>query len=317
TIENITDKIRQRAIEIGFLKCGFSKSKHLNEQEPKLIEWLKEKRHGEMSYMENNLEKRTNPSLLEEGTQSIISVLLNYFPKENQERENQWVISKYAYGKDYHYIMKDMMHQLLLYIQELIPKANGRLFVDSAPVLDRAWAVEAGLGWIGKNGNVISKEHGSFFFIGEILLNQSLQYDQKYTKNYCGKCTRCIDACPTQAIYAPQKVDARKCLSYATIEYRGNEIPEQIKGKLQNRLYGCDICQDVCPWNVQNATPTKIEAFDPIITKECYTESYWEEMTNGTFKKKYRSSAIMRAGLKQIRRNIQWIKSEIKEPKTE
>ncbi|QZT35787.1 tRNA epoxyqueuosine(34) reductase QueG [Halosquirtibacter xylanolyticus] len=312
TIEETTHKIRNKAIELGFLACGFSQSKHLNEHEPRLINWLKEHRHGEMSYMANNLEKRVNPSLLEDGTKTIISVLLNYYPSIDQESDNKWVISKYAYGKDYHYIMKDMLNDLLLFIQQLIPEAKGRVFVDSAPVLDRAWAVESGLGWIGKNGNVISKEHGSFFFIGEILLNHTLKYDDSQSKNYCGKCTRCIDVCPTKAIYEPQKVDARKCLSYATIEYRSAEIPESIKGKLNNRLYGCDICQDICPWNIKNATPTKIEAFKPLIGDECYTNDYWENLTNGEFKRRYKSSPIMRAGLKQIRRNINWLSDENK-----
>lgn len=311
-IKDITESIRAYAISLGFLECGFSKSRNLEEHASYLDHWLKNQMHGEMRYMENNREKRLDPTILEEGTQTVISVLLNYYPTVDLEEKEKWVFSKYAYGKDYHYFIKDKLALLLDFINKFIPNTEGRIFVDSAPVLDRAWAVESGLGWIGKNGNLISPKHGSFFFIGEILLNQKLHYDQPETKNYCGNCTKCIDACPTQAIYAPKCVDARKCLSYATIEYRGNEKPEEINGKMNNRIYGCDICQDVCPWNKKHATATKEEYFTPIIKEECFTEKFWDKLSNGAFKKYFNSSPIQRAGLKQIRRNISWLKQEPK-----
>ncbi|QZE14182.1 tRNA epoxyqueuosine(34) reductase QueG [Halosquirtibacter laminarini] len=310
SLNKITEEIRRHAIEIGFTDCGFSKVRELSEHKTRLEKWLYEGKNASMKYMANHLEKRVNPSLLEEGAETVISVLLNYFPKNNLEKKDQWVISKYAYGKDYHYIMKSMIGNLLEYIQDRFPDVKGRAFVDSAPVLDRVWAVESGLGWIGKNSNLISPNHGSFVFIGELIINKELINDTPQTKNYCGNCTKCIDACPTDAIISPKTIDANRCLSHATIEYRGDEKPIEIKGKMSNRIYGCDICQDVCPWNIKKAKPTNIDAFDPMIKEDIFTKNYWDDTTNGSFKKRFQSSPIARAGLKQIRRNIQWLEEE-------
>ena len=251
------------------------------------------------------MEKRLDPGKLVEGARSVISVLLNYYPSEIQKSEDAPVISKYAYGTDYHFVIKDKLKSLLQFIQEEIAPCSGRPFVDSAPVLDRAWARRAGLGWIGKNSHLISPKHGSFFFIGELIIDLELAYDHPADTDFCGSCTRCIDACPTKAIVAPHTIDARKCISYLTIENR-EEIPETFKGQLQDRMYGCDICQDVCPWN-RNPTPHNVKAFQPKPELLAMNRVDWKELDREKFNLLFRKSAVKRAGFKGLRRNIDFL----------
>lgn len=241
-----TKIIKSEAKKLGFLSCGISEAGFLEKEAPRLENWLNQNRHGEMKYMENHFDKRLNPTLLVDDAKSVISLLLNYYPSEKQNGES-YKISKYAYGEDYHFIIKDKLKQLLQFIQTEIGEVNGRVFVDSAPVLDKAWAAKSGLGWIGKNSNLITQKTGSFYFIAELIIDLELEYDNPVT-DHCGTCTACIDACPTEAIVAPYVVDGSKCISYFTIELKEN-IPAEMKGKFDDWMFGCDICQDICPWN--------------------------------------------------------------------
>ena len=305
-----TKKIKQKAFALGFSAIGISKVDFLEKESNQLKEWLENGFHGEMKYMENNFEKRTDPRKLVEGAKSVISVLLNYYPKEKQV-ENTYKISKYAYGKDYHIVVKDKLKNLLEFIQTEIEDVNGRVFVDSAPVMDKVWAAKSGLGWIGKNTNLISKEYGSFVLIGELIIDLELEYDDS-VKDYCGSCTKCIQACPTNAL-SPYKIDARKCISYLTIEKKG-EIPEKFKGKWNNWIFGCDICQDVCPWN-SKANYHDESQFK--ITEELknLTKEDWQSLDKERFKKLFRNSAIERTKFEGLKRNIDFV--EIKKPLTE
>ncbi len=299
------EQIKAKARELGFLDCGISEAKLLAEEKDRLLNWLANKMHGEMTYMDNHLDKRLDPRLLVEDAQSVISVLLNYFPPEKQADSEAPVLSKYAYGTDYHFVMKDKLAELLKFIQSEIAPCEGRCFVDSAPVLDRAWAALAGLGWIGKNTNLISPEHGSFFFIGELIIDLKLPAGNKVVHNHCGNCTRCLDACPTQAIVAPYILDARRCISYQTIENRG-EIDPALKRKFENRVFGCDICQDVCPWNLKSETHQE-PAFHPDIKLMNLTKSEWNEMDKPLFNDLFMNSAVKRTRFEGLKRNLKYL----------
>lgn len=305
TNENASVRIKEKAIELGFLDCGISKTRFLAEEKNRLLNWLQEEMNGEMAYMANHLEKRLDPGLLVDNARSVVSVLLNYFPSEKQIDPEAPVLSKYVYGTDYHFVMKDKLGELLQFIQLEIAPCEGRCFVDSAPVLDRAWAALAGLGWIGKNTNLISTEHGSFFFIGELIIDLELPVDDKIVRNHCGNCTRCLDACPTQALVAPFVLDARRCISYQTIENRG-EIDQALKGKFENRVFGCDICQDVCPWNLKSETHRE-PAFHPNVKLMNLTKSEWENMDKPLFNKLFKSSAVKRTRFDGLKRNLKFL----------
>lgn len=301
------ERIKQKALELGFLACGISRADFLSEEKKRLEDWLNEGMHGEMGYMERNFDKRLDPRLLVENAKSVLSVLLNYFPKETQKDPKVPVLSKYAYGKDYHFVMKHKLFALLKFIQEEIAPCKGRAFVDSAPVLDRAWAARAGLGWIGKNTNLISAEHGSFFFIGELIIDLEMEPDEKTVHNRCGNCTRCIDACPTGALVKPFVLDARKCISYQTIENKG-ALDETLKYKFENRVFGCDICQDVCPWNLKTEAHNAPE-FEPHPQLLEMSKKDWHEMDETTFNELFNDSAVQRTGFDGIKRNLEFLGS--------
>lgn len=295
--------IKQKALELGFSSCGISKATFLEEEAPRLETWLKEQRHGSMGWMENHFDKRLDPRKLVDGAKSVISLTLNYFPEE--ERTNRYKISKYAYGKDYHKVIKKLCKQLIKSITSEIGIINGRSFVDSAPVMDKVWAQKSGLGWIGKHTNVLNKHTGSFFFIAEIICDLELLYDAPAT-DHCGTCTRCIDACPTDALTNPYKIDGSKCISYYTIELKEN-IPQEVKGKFENWVFGCDICQDVCPWN-KKSTPHLIDDFLMNDDFRSLSDQDLEEITEDVFEKAFKSSAIKRTKLDGLLRNINFIK---------
>jgi epoxyqueuosine reductase len=303
---NSIEKIRSKALELGFMDCGISRAGFLAEEKERLLQWLEQGMHGEMGYMANHLDKRLDPRLLVENARSIVSVLLNYFPSEKQANPDAPVLSKYAYGTDYHFVMKDKLGKLLEFIQSDIAPCEGRCFVDSAPVLDKAWAARAGLGWIGKNTNLLSVEHGSFFFIGQLIIDLELPDTEKVVRDHCGNCTRCIDACPTQAIVAPYILDARKCISYQTIENRG-EIDSALEGKFQDRVFGCDICQDVCPWNLKSE-PHQEPAFNPSPELMNLSRPEWENMDKPTFNHLFGNSAVKRTRYEGLKRNLKFLR---------
>lgn len=298
--------IKQEAARLGFSFCGISKARFLEEEAPRLENWLNQNMHGQMSYMANHFDMRLNPTLLVPGAKSVVSLMLNYYPEE-QQPESIPKISKYAYGEDYHKVIKRKLKEFINTLKEKIGDVNGRAFVDSAPVLDRAWAKNSGLGWIGKNSNLINKGAGSFFFLAELIIDLELEYDGP-VKDYCGNCTRCIDACPTDAIVEPFVVDGSRCISYYTIELR-EAIPESEKGKFNNMAFGCDICQDVCPWN-RFSKPTTVAEFSPNAEGFNLTENDWEEMTEEVFGRVFTKSALKRAGFNGIKRNIRFLKKD-------
>ncbi|MFC0520468.1 tRNA epoxyqueuosine(34) reductase QueG [Mesonia maritima] len=303
--EKNTQFIKAEAKRLGFLSCGISKAEFLEEEAPRLEQWLKENRNGEMRYMENHFDKRLDPTKLVEGAKSVVSLLFNYFPSETQ-RDDSYKISKYAYGRDYHFVLKEKLKVFLEQIREEIGEVGGRVFVDSAPVLDKAWAAKSGLGWMGKNSNLLSKKTGSFFFIAELIIDLDLEYDTPVT-DHCGSCTACIDACPTDAIYEPYKVDGSKCISYYTIELK-NEIPKNEQGKFQDWMFGCDICQDVCPWN-RFSKPHNEPLFNPHPDLLSMTKRDWEELTKETFGKIFKKSAVKRTKFSGLKRNIDFLKN--------
>ncbi len=306
-LQQISVLIKEKANSLGFLDCAILPVSFLKEEEERFGQWISEKKHGEMGYMARNIDKRLNPELLIDNAKTILIVLLNYFPKETQADKNAPVLSKYAYGIDYHFVMKDKLKQLLQFIQAEIRPCGGRPFVDSAPVLERAWARKAGLGWIGKNSNLISPIHGSFCFIGELILDIELPYDEpKLVRDHCGRCTKCIDACPTKAIVAERVVDARKCISYQTIELRGN-LDENLKGQFENRIFGCDICQDVCPWNLK-AEPHTEPAFEPHPKLLQLKKEDWMNMEKPLFNDLFKNSPVKRTGYKGLQRNLDFLK---------
>jgi epoxyqueuosine reductase len=305
---DISGKVKQKSKELGFLDCRIIPVHPLPAEKEHLEQWLSNSMHGEMEYMSGNIEKRIDPSILVPGAKSIIIVLQNYYPSMEQKDPEAPVISKYAYGEDYHFLMKRKLKALFGLIRLEMPECNGRIFVDSAPVLERAWAREAGLGWIGRNSNLISQEHGSFFFIGEIILENVLPYDEVHeVKDHCGKCSRCIEACPTGAIVASGVVDARKCISYQTIELKG-ELDPGLKGKFRNRVFGCDICQDVCPWNLK-ALPHSEPAFYPEPDLLEKSDVNWHSIERDEFDRLFARSAVKRTGLEGLKRNLAFLES--------
>lgn len=301
--------IKTKAKKLGLDACAILPAAALTGDEQNFKSWLQNDFHGEMDYMARNIDKRLDPRLLVENAKTIIVVLQNYYPKQVQTDQTAPVISKYAYGTDYHFVLKDKLKSLLSFIQNEIQPCSGRPFVDSAPVLERAWAKQAGLGWIGKNSNLISVEHGSFFFIGELILDIELPYDKpKLISDHCGKCTRCIDACPTKAIVADKVVDARRCISYQTIELKGN-LDENLKSRFENRVFGCDICQDVCPWNLKSEKNSEPE-FVPNPRLLQLTKSEWHEMEKPLFDELFKKSAVKRTGFSGLKRNLGFIEQE-------
>ena len=301
-----TALIKAEAKRLGFMSCGISKAGFLEEEAPRLEKWLKDNMNGQMQYMENHFDKRLDPTKLVEGSKSVISLLLNYYPSETQE-EGSYKISKYAYGRDYHFVIKDKLKELLHTIQTEIGDVHGRAFVDSAPVLDKAWAVKSGLGWMGKHSNVLSKKAGSFYFIAELIVDLDLEYDTPVT-DHCGSCTACIDACPTQAIVEPYKVDGSKCISYFTIELK-ESIPTSVAGSFDDWIFGCDVCQDVCPWN-RFSTSHSEPLFDPNPKLLSNTKKDWEEITQEVFSEIFKKSAVKRTKYTGLLRNIQFLKEE-------
>ena len=302
--ENHTHFIKSEAKRLGFLSCGISKAGFLEEAAPRLEKWLNNNMHGEMAYMENHFDKRLDPTKLVEGSKSVISLLLNYYPEEQQNSES-YKISKYAYGKDYHFVIKEKLKTLFHSIQENIGEVYGRAFVGSAPVLDKAWAAKSGLGWMGKHSNLLTQQVGSFYFIAELIVDLELEYDTPVT-DHCGTCTACIDACPTEAIVEPYVVDGSKCISYFTIELK-NEIPTEMQGKFDDWMFGCDVCQDVCPWN-RFSKPHEEPLFNPNPELLSMTKKDWEEITEDVFKKTFKKSAVKRTKFSGLKRNIDFIK---------
>ncbi|WP_343705458.1 tRNA epoxyqueuosine(34) reductase QueG [Flavobacterium sp.] len=302
--EKYSKFIKEEAKRLGFLSCGISKAGFLEEEAPRLENWLKNNRNGQMAYMENHFDKRLDPTLLVDDGKSVVSLLLNYYPESFQNDES-FKISKYAYGQDYHFVIKDKLKELLHSIQENIGEVSGRAFVDSAPVLDKAWAAKSGLGWIGKNSNLITQKVGSFYFIAELIVDLELEYDYAVT-DHCGSCTACIDACPTQAIVAPYIVDGSKCISYYTIELKEN-LPEEMKGKFDEWMFGCDTCQDVCPWN-RFSKPHSEPLFNPNPDLLSFTKKDWLEITEETFRTVFKNSPIKRTKFDGLKRNINFLK---------
>ena len=305
--EKITGIIKGAASELGFDYCGIAKAVMLNDDARRLEQWLNKGMHGNMQYMENYFDMRTDPSKLVPGARSVITLMMNYFPEERQ-RVDAPKISKYAFGNDYHEVIRNKLKLFLLAIKKHAGDINGRGFVDSAPFLERTWAQKSGLGWIGKNGNLINKKQGSFFFIATLVVDVELEYDDAFAKDYCGSCTKCIDNCPTEAILPDKIVDGSKCISYFTIELKDSLIPEKMKGKFDNWLFGCDVCQDVCPWN-RFSKPTSEINFSPIPGILNFTTTEWEELTEENFKVIFKDSAIKRTKFQGIKRNLQFIKS--------
>lgn len=296
--------IKQEAKRLGFDFCGISKAEFLEEEAPRLEAWLKQNMHGRMEYMENHFDKRLDPTLLVDGARSVVSLLYNYYPEQRQNPDAP-KISKYAYGNDYHEVIKDKLKEFLNTLKEQIGDINGRAFVDSAPVLDKAWAKKGGLGWIGKNANLINKQRGSFFFIAELIIDLDLEYDGP-VPDYCGTCTRCIDACPTQAIVEPFVVDGSKCISYFTIELK-DSIPAELKNKFDNWTFGCDVCQDVCPWN-RFSVPHQEPQFINNTGLLEYSAREWNEITEELFGKVFKNSPVKRTKYKGLKRNLEFLK---------
>lgn len=296
--------IKSAAKRLGFLSCGISKAGFLEQEAPRLERWLNKNHNGQMTYMENHFDKRLDPILLVDDAKSVVSLLLNYYPSETQG-DDSFKISKYAYGQDYHFVIKEKLKELLFSIQEEIGDVTGRVFVDSAPVLDKAWAAKSGLGWIGKNSNLITQRVGSFYFIAELILDLDLEYDYA-TTDHCGSCTACIDACPTQAIVAPYVVDGSKCISYFTIELKEN-IPQEMKGKFDDWAFGCDTCQDVCPWN-RFSKPHAEPLFNPNPDVIAMSKKDWIEITEETFRVVFKNSPLKRTKFDGLKRNINFLK---------
>lgn len=299
--EQQTNLIKRKALESGFSFCGISKAEFLKEEAPRLEEWLKRGYHGKMGYLENHFDKRLDPTLLVPGAKSVISLIYNYYPAKEIAAGDQFKIAKYAYGEDYHFVIKEKLKTLLNDIQAEVGAISGRAFVDSAPVMERAWARRSGIGWTGKNSLLLNREMGSFFFLAELIIDLELNYDGA-AKDYCGTCTACMDACPTDAIAEPYVVDGSKCISYFTIELK-EEIPADVKGKFENWIFGCDICQDVCPWN-SFSRPHHEKRFDPEPGLDRMSREEWMEITEEVFNRFFRNSAVQRTKLEGLRRNI-------------
>ncbi|MBC9929681.1 tRNA epoxyqueuosine(34) reductase QueG [Chitinophaga qingshengii] len=304
---NNTLYIKQLAAELGFDHCGIARAEQLDDDARRLEQWLHKGMHGNMQYMENHFDKRIDPRKLVEGAQSVITLLFNYFPSERQ-RPDAPQISKYAYGQDYHEVIRARLKTMLLRMQEHIGPVQGRGFVDSAPVLERAWARRSGLGWIGKNGNLIHKQAGSFFFIATLITDIPLEYDGP-VGDYCGSCTRCLDACPTGALVSPGVVDGSRCISYFTIELKEQLIPEKMQGQFDDWMFGCDTCQDVCPWNRFSKAHSEA-AFTPVPAILNFSTQDWEDMTEEAFREIFRHSPLKRSKYAGIRRNLQFLQTK-------
>ncbi len=296
--------IKAEAVRLGFLGCGIAKAGFLEKEARGLEAWLKRDYHGDLAWMENHFDKRVDPTKLVEGAKSVVSVVLNYYPEKRQNPDAPQ-IAKYAYGTDYHFVLKDKLKALMHFINDEIGEVSGRAFTDSAPVLDRAWAEKAGLGWTGKHTLLINKNAGSFFFIGELIIDLELEPDAP-TTDHCGTCTRCIDACPTGAIVEAKVVDASKCISYLTIEYK-KELPVSFQNQMENWAFGCDICQDVCPWN-RFSKPTKVEEFTPDERLLNFSKKDWEEITEEIFREVFKKSAVKRTKYSGFKRNLDFLK---------
>jgi epoxyqueuosine reductase len=301
-IHRNTGKVKATAKQLGFDFCGISKAEFLAEEAPRLEAWLKNGSHGKMSYMENHFDKRLDPTKLVDGAKSVVSLLYNYYPEQDlaEEKEDHFKLAKYAYGEDYHFVIKYKLKTFMSILTQEIGDIDGRVFVDSAPIMERQWAAKSGLGWVGKNTLLINKEQGSFFFLAELILDLELEPDGPI-KDYCGTCTRCIDACPTDAITAFQ-LDASKCISYLTIELKDN-IPAEFEGKMNNWIFGCDICQDVCPWN-RFSKPHNEPAFSP---KNEFLELFnnnWQDLTEEVFRSVFKGSAVKRTKFEGLIRNL-------------
>ncbi len=300
--------IKISARRLGFDYCGISKAEELTDDARRLEKWLNQNRHGAMQYMENHFDLRIDPCKLVPGAKSVICLLLNYYPEQKQAPDAPR-ISKYAYGSDYHEVIREKLNHFLFLLREEIGEINGRGFIDSAPVLERAWAQRSGVGWIGKNGNLINKQSGSFFFIATLIVDVELATDDAYAKDWCGTCTRCIDSCPTEAILPDKVIDGSRCISYYTIELKDALLPNEMKGKFQNWMFGCDVCQDVCPWN-RFSKPTTEAAFNPIPEILNLSTGEWKAMSEEAFKNIFKHSPLKRAKYKGIQRNIKFIADE-------
>lgn len=296
--------VKEKAQALGFDFCGIAKAEFLEEEAPRLEAWLRQGMQGQMHYMSNHFDKRLDPTKLVEGARSVVTLLYNYYPEQDLSQSKHYKIAKYAYGHDYHFVIKDKLNTLLQQLQEEIGEIQGRVFVDSAPVMERAWAQRSGVGWIGKNSLLLTKQRGSFFFLAELIIDLELAPDGP-VKDYCGTCTRCLDACPTDAIVAPYVVDGSKCIAYYTIELK-EEIPQEVQGKFENWIFGCDICQDVCPWN-RHARPHQELAFSPSTELKSMERRDWEELTEEVFRKVFKKSAVKRAKFKGLQRNIRFV----------
>jgi epoxyqueuosine reductase len=305
TVSQRTELVKRKARELGFDFCGISKADFLEEEAPRLEQWLKQGRQGKMAWMENYFDLRLDPRLLVPGAKSVICFALNYFPEK--ELEGELKISKYAYGQDYHRVIKKKLKVLLEELRKEIGEINGRAFTDSAPVMDKAWAKKSGIGWVGKNSNLITKQSGSFFFLAELIVDIELEYDGSIP-DFCGTCTRCVDECPTDAIIEPYVVDGSKCISYLTIELKEN-LPAEFKGKMENWIYGCDICQDVCPWN-SFSRPHTTPAFAPSQELSSMNKKQWQEITEEVFNVLFERSAVKRTKLEGLKRNIAFLNPE-------
>jgi len=302
---NHTAFIKTKAKELGFMSCGISKAEYLADVAPQLENWLSQNNHGQMGYMANHFDKRLDPTKLVPGAKSVISLAYNYYPTKDLGNDSSYNIAKYAYGEDYHFVIKDKLKDLFSLLEEEIGTIEGRVFTDSAPVMERQWAAKGGLGWLGKHSLLLSKQKGSFFFLAEIILDLELDYDTPIA-NHCGTCTKCIDACPTEAITQAGVVNGSQCISYYTIELK-DELPSPVKGKFEDWMFGCDICQDVCPWNrfsVAHAEPK----FEPHPDLEGMTKNDWQEITQEVFSKIFKNSAVKRAKFSGLKRNISFLK---------
>ncbi|MGA9211245.1 tRNA epoxyqueuosine(34) reductase QueG [Kaistella sp.] len=302
--EKYSNLIKAKAKKFGFQNCGISRADFLEEDAKPFESWLNKNYHGEMSYMGNYFDKRLDPRLLVEGSKSVISLSYNYFPEEDLFGLDQLKISKYAYGEDYHEIIKEILREMVAELQEEIGDFECRIFTDSAPILERSWARKSGIGWVGKNANLITKQTGSFYFLAEIICDLELQEDYS-TKDHCGSCRKCIDACPTDAIVSEKVIDGSKCISYATIELK-NEIPESFKNKMEDWMFGCDICQDVCPWN-RFSKPHQQEKFKPNSMLKNTTKLEWQELSQELFSEMFRKSPVKRTKFTGLKRNIEFL----------
>lgn len=305
-LDKNTHFVKETASNLGFQGCGIAKAEKLEGEESHLESWLNKGLHGEMAYMANHFDKRLDPTVLVPGATSVISLLYNYFPAQDIAPNESYKIAKYAYGEDYHFVIKDKLKKFMTILQEEIGEFSGRVFVDSAPVMERQWAERAGLGWIGKNSLLLNRSLGSFFFIAEIIVDLDLGYDSPIN-NYCGSCTKCIDACPTSAITQAGVVDGSRCISYLTIELK-DMISESFKGQMEDWIFGCDICQDVCPWN-RFAKPTEETKFSPHEDLESMSKNDWQEITQDVFSKLFKKSAVKRTKYAGLKRNIEFAKT--------